>query len=70
VRGAVGIFHDVSKSILSNWDKLTCHDIWHIYTEFVSGAKRITGSAAGYTGLSEFLVAQVLEEIGGNLKRR
>lgn len=67
-------FKTLEDEIKSMWGNIRCIDVYNLYFDFWKTLKEETGSADGFTGLSEIIVFIILKELiekeYGELKRR
>ncbi len=56
-------FKVLEDEIESKWDNIECKDVYELYFDFCKALKEETGSATGFTGLSEVIIFMILKKI-------
>ncbi len=56
-------FEALEDEIESKWDNIRCKDIYNLYLDFWNALKENTGTAHGFTGLSEVIIFTILNKL-------
>lgn len=66
-KGTEMFFKSLDSYLMENLKKLSCNDIYNIYSNFGSEMQKIKGNANGFTGISEVIIFRYLFALCGGI---